>query len=123
VAGDKEIRNTCSLNVKQHPEEQPMKTKDEYIESLASELKEWSAQIDHLAAKADNVSAHLKHQYIEELNELRTRHHAASEKIKELEESGSEAWVTVRETADKIWSELGSCVARVVSKFNDSKQI
>jgi chromosome segregation ATPase len=96
-----------------------MKTKDEYIESLASELKEWSAQIDRLAAKAGNASAHLKDQYIEELNELRTRQHEASLKIKELEEAGSDAWETIRETTDKVWSELGSCVASVVSKFND----
>jgi hypothetical protein len=31
----------------------PLKTKDEYIENLASELKEWSAQIDLLAAKTE----------------------------------------------------------------------
>jgi len=97
-----------------------MKTKDEYIESLASELKEWSAQIDRLSVKADNASAHLKHQYIEELNELRARQHEASLKLKELEVAGNEAWETIRETTDKVWSELGSCVASVVSKFNNN---
>jgi hypothetical protein len=33
-----------------------MRTKDEYIESLAAELKEWSAQIDLLADKAEIVA-------------------------------------------------------------------
>jgi hypothetical protein len=39
------------INVKTpiNNKEKAMKTKDEYIESLASELKEWSAQIDLLA--------------------------------------------------------------------------
>ncbi|MGR8941812.1 MAG: hypothetical protein ACU83P_09520 [Gammaproteobacteria bacterium] len=94
-----------------------MKTKDQYIDSLASELKEWSAQIDLLNAKAENASAHLKLKYLEELEALSAKQQAAAEKLNELEDASSEAWGTVKETADKVWDDLRAGIASAVSKF------
>ena len=37
-----------------------MKTKNEYIDSLATELKEWSAKIDLLVANSENATAEIK---------------------------------------------------------------
>jgi hypothetical protein len=95
-----------------------MKTKkDEYIESLASELKEWSAQIDIFAARAENAAADVKLQYAEEINALRANQRAAAEKIKELEEAGGDAWKTIKGTADKIWDDLRAGLTSAASKF------
>ena len=94
-----------------------MKTKDEYIESLASQLKEWSAQIDNLTAKAENAAADVKVKYDEELAALRVKQHAATEKMKELKEDSGDAWETVKESADKIWDDLKSGVASTIAKF------
>ncbi|QXP83244.1 coiled coil domain-containing protein [Methylococcus sp. Mc7] len=94
-----------------------MKTKDEYIESLASELKEWSAQIDLLAAKAENAAANVKLKYLEELDALRAKQHAAAEKMKELQDDSSDAWETVKETADRVWDDLRTGLANAVSKL------
>ena len=94
-----------------------MKTKDECIESLASELKEWSAQIDILSAKADNLASQAKLKYVEELDVLRAKQHAAGEKMKELEDAGGNAWETVKETADKIWDDMRVGLADAASKF------
>lgn len=94
-----------------------MKTKDEYIENLASELKEWSAQIDLLAAKTENVAADVKLKYAEAINALRGKQHAATEKMKELENASDDAWETVKETADKVWNDLRNGLTSTVSKF------
>ncbi|UZR29782.1 coiled coil domain-containing protein [Methylococcus sp. ANG] len=94
-----------------------MKTKDEYIESLASELKEWSAQIDLLAAKAENAAANVKLKYLEELDALRAKQHAAAEKMKELQDDSGDAWETVKETADRVWDDLRTGLANAVSKL------
>ncbi|MDD5035295.1 MAG: coiled coil domain-containing protein [Methylococcaceae bacterium] len=94
-----------------------MKTKDEYIESLAAELKEWSAQIDLLAAKTENAADQVKLKYLEELDALRAKQQTAAEKIKELQEASGDAWVKVKETADKVWDDLKTGVAGAVSKF------
>ncbi|MGR9014770.1 MAG: hypothetical protein ACU83U_14130 [Gammaproteobacteria bacterium] len=94
-----------------------MKTKDEYIEALAAELKEWSAQIDLLAVKAENATEDVKLKYVTELDELRAKQHTAAEKIKELEGASGEAWGTVKKTADRVCDELRVGLASAVSKF------
>ncbi len=66
-----------------------MKTKEEYIESLTTELKEWSTQIDHLTNKTEQKVADVKLKYNEEIAVLRAKQHEASEKIKELEASSA----------------------------------
>lgn len=95
----------------------PMKTKDEYINSLAAELKEWSAQIDLLTAKAEKATADVKLKYLEELDALRVKQHEAAAKVKELEESSGDAWVAVKQTADKVWDDLRAGIASATSKF------
>ena len=95
-----------------------MKTKNEYIDSLASELKELSAKIDLLVANSESATANIKLRYIQDLNALRTKELAAIEKMKELEEAGGDAWETVKDTADKIWDDLRTGLASTVSKFN-----
>jgi hypothetical protein len=94
-----------------------MKTKNEYIESLAAELKEWSAQIDLLAARAEDETADAKLKYAAELDSLRAKQHAAAEKMKELEEASGDAWGTVKDTAGEVWDDLRTGLASAVAKF------
>ena len=94
-----------------------MKTKEEYINSLTAELKEWSAQIDVLTAKAEKATAEAKLKHLEELDALRAKQHAAGEKITQIEEASGEAWVEVKQTADKVWDELRTGIASATSKF------
>jgi hypothetical protein len=94
-----------------------MKTKDEYIDSLAAELKEWSAQIDLLTAKTEKATADVKLKYLEELEALRVKQHAAAAKMKELEEASGDAWVAVKQTADEVWDDLRAGIASAASKF------
>ncbi|MGH8556427.1 MAG: hypothetical protein ACRESZ_02980 [Methylococcales bacterium] len=94
-----------------------MKTKNEYIESLAAELKEWSAHIDLLTAKMDNAAEHARLKYAEELDNLRAMQHSATEKMKELEEASGDAWETVKQTADKVWDDFRAGIASASAKF------
>ncbi len=94
-----------------------METKDTYKQKLKTQLKEWSAQIDLLDAKAENVGANVKIKYTRELDKLRAKLREATEKVKELEEASGDAWVEVKETADKVWDDLKTGVASVASKF------
>lgn len=94
-----------------------MKTKDKYIESLTAELKDWSAQIDVLTAKAEKATADAKLKYLEEVDALRAKKQAADEKITELEEASGEAWLGIKQTADKVWDDLRTGIASATSKF------
>lgn len=94
-----------------------MKTEDEYIECKASELKEWSAQIDGLTAEAKSAADDVNLQYLEELDALHAKQKAAAEKLKELEESSGDALESLKETADTTWDDLKTGISNTVDKF------
>lgn len=94
-----------------------MELKDAYKQKMAAQLKEWNAQIKLLEARAENAGADVAVRRAEALKALRAKHAAASEKMLELEKSTGEAWIQVKETADKIWDELKAGVAEAHAKF------
>jgi hypothetical protein len=94
-----------------------MKTKEEYIESLTTELKEWSAEIDVLNAKAEIAAEDVKIKYREEIEALRAKERVATEKLQELQAASGDAWHAVKDTAEHVWHDLRTGLASVVSKF------
>ena len=98
-----------------------MEVQEAYKQKMAAQLKEWSAQIDLLEAKAKNAGADLRVKRAEELQQLRAKQRAASEKMKELGKASGEAWEQVKTTADKIWDDLKTGLAEAHSKFLDHK--
>ena len=94
-----------------------MEVKDAYKQKLAAQLKEWTAQINLLEAKAENMGADIKIKRLELIKELRSKQHLAAEKMKELEKSSGDAWDQVKSTAEKIWSDLKHGVADAHAKF------
>ncbi len=98
-----------------------MKTKNEYIDNMASELKEWGAQADLLAAKTEKSVGMIKLKYTEQLNAFRTKHQEANDKMKEYEAASGDAWEAAKETADKVWDDLRAGLNTAVEKFPDFK--
>lgn len=94
-----------------------MKTKNEYIEILATELRELSAEIDVLTEKADKAANEVKQNCAADLEVLRAKQQAATEKMKELEESRGEAWEELKNTADTVWDDLRTGLSAVAAKF------
>lgn len=95
-----------------------MEIQEAYKQKMSAQLKEWGAQINLLEAKMENVGADIRIKRTQELHELRAKHLAASEKMKELGKSSGEAWEQAKITADKIWNDLKTGVADAQSKFN-----
>lgn len=89
----------------------------EYKEKLDAQLKEWSAQVNLLEARIDSFTADMKIMRAEEIQALRAKQHAASEKLKELGKATGDAWEQVRVTADKMWDDLKKGLSDAQSKF------
>lgn len=94
-----------------------METKDAYRQKLDAQLKEWSAQISLLAAKAENASADVKLKYALELDEIKAKQREVVQKMKELELSSGEAWEKLKVTADKVLDDLKTGISQAMSKF------
>jgi hypothetical protein len=96
-----------------------METKNEYINSLETELREWSAKSDLLAAKAEKSIGIMKLGYCEQLKTFRAKLREARESMKEIEKTNDEGWETVKETADKDWDELRAGLNNSASEFSN----
>jgi len=77
-----------------------------YQQKMAAQLKEWNAQIALLEAKMGNVAADLRLHRTEELQALRLKQQAATEKMHELGRSTGAAWEQLKLTADKLWDDF-----------------
>jgi chromosome segregation ATPase len=94
-----------------------MELQEAYKQKLAAQLKEWSAQLDLLEAKAANAGADVKVKQAQELQALRAKLHGASEKMQALEKASGEAWEQLKGTADQVWEDLKAGFAEVHAKF------
>jgi outer membrane murein-binding lipoprotein Lpp len=95
-----------------------MKTKkEEYIEKMANELKEWSAKLDELESKVSGTSADVKAGYETRVRELKYKRDTLSSKLHELRESSGDAWETFRAGMDNAWEDFKDAFAGAREKF------
>lgn len=94
-----------------------MEIRDAYKQKMGAQLKEWSAQINLLEARMDNVGAEMRVKRAEQLHELRNKQQVAAAKMHELGRSTGEAWDQMTLTADKMWDDLRAGLADAHAKF------
>lgn len=94
-----------------------MKTKAEYIDKLAAQLKEWSARIDELEAKAGTAKAGVKEGYEKRIHELKEKRDALAQRLQETRKSSDEAWGTLKVGLDNAWKELKDAITAAREKF------
>ncbi|MBA4374278.1 MAG: coiled coil domain-containing protein [Thermodesulfovibrio sp.] len=88
-----------------------------YEEKIDAELKEWTAQIALLKAKADKGKAEVKIEYYKTIETLQEKKDAAGAKMDELKTAGDEAWEDLKTGAEKAWGELKTAFHEATSKF------
>ncbi len=75
-----------------------MKSNNEERQALANQIKEWSIQMDVLAAKQE-AAALAANKFTRELVELQAKHRAATEQLRKLElgDVGFNMWENIGE--------------------------
>jgi len=99
-------------------EEADMKNREEYIDKLAAQLKEWSAKVDELESKARLAKADVKADYDNQIKQLKDKQNAAKNKLQELKGASGEAWDTLKAGAETAWTDMKNAVAAAKEKFN-----
>jgi hypothetical protein len=94
-----------------------MKNREEYIDKLAAQLKEWSAKIDELEVKAKSATEEAKIKYDKQIKELTAQHEVAMKKLQELKSSSSEAWDVLKAGAETIWADMQKTLNEAKQKF------
>ncbi len=92
-------------------------SKEAYQEKLEAQLREWTAKIAELKAKADKAKAEVKMEYVEQIEKLRIQQAAAEAKLQELRQSGEQAWEDLKPGLERAWKELKTAVDHARSRF------
>ncbi len=94
-----------------------MEIKEAYKQKMTTQLQEWVAEINLLDAKVKSAESDMKIKGAQQLQELRAKQRAASEKLTELGKSSGEAWDQLTATTDKIWEDLKAGLKEAQAKF------
>jgi hypothetical protein len=94
-----------------------MASKEEYREKLEAQMREWSAKIDLLKAKADQAEAEAKIEYRNRIEDLRKRKEALQAKLEELKDASEAAWNDLKAGTEKAAADLRDALESALSKF------
>jgi multidrug resistance efflux pump len=88
-----------------------------YEEKFDAQLKEWSAEIALLKAKADKAKAEVKIEYYKTIETLQGKQDAAKMKLQELRTAGDDAWEDLKTGAENVWTEVKTAFQSASSRF------
>jgi hypothetical protein len=89
-----------------------VKLKNDYVAKMEAELKEWSARLNELKAKASKAAAQGRVEYQKQLETLQSKHDAAASKLAELKSAGEDRWESLKAGVEGAWNELKAAVDR-----------
>lgn len=94
-----------------------MNMKETYRQKLQAQLDQWSAEIDKIKAKADKADADVKLEYYEEIEDLRVKQQAATDKLADLVDASDDAWEDLKAGVEIAWTSLGDAIDRAATRF------
>jgi hypothetical protein len=92
-----------------------------YTQKLESKLKEWTALIEKLRARAKVAEVDLKIKYSREVGNLEEKKEVLEKGLRELKKSSDEAWEAVKSGTEKAVSDFKQALEVALSKFKKSK--
>lgn len=94
-----------------------MSEKQAYEKKLQARYDQWSAEIDKMKAKSDQVGADLQLEYELKIKELRAMQETAGKRLNELKDASDDAWKDLRVGVDVAWESLGNALRSAQSRF------
>jgi predicted outer membrane protein len=100
-----------------------METMDAHVAKLETELSQWSARLDALAAAFDVAAAEATLDYHQHVDDLKAKYAEARKKLDELKSAqSSDEWEIVQASVESIWNELQIAFAHLtVSQSNEAR--
>jgi short-subunit dehydrogenase len=94
-----------------------MEKKDIYVQKMKAKLDEWSAEIDRLQARSEQVEADLKLEYSRRMKNLQEKQDTAQEKLDNLINSSGQAWTEFKSGVESAWKSLEDSIQDVQNEF------
>ena len=94
-----------------------MAKKDEYFAMMESQIKKWDAEVDHLNAKAKQMSADARARYEEQIKAMRVDRDTAYSKLREMRTASESAWQQMQSGVDAAWTSMKNALDKASSQF------
>ncbi|MFO7727361.1 MAG: hypothetical protein R6X11_03445 [Desulfonatronovibrio sp.] len=91
--------------------------RDAYIQKLKAKIDEWNADLDKLAAKADQADGQRKIKYQQQIEELREKRRDFEKKLENLKNASESAWEDMKEGMEKSWQTWKESFSRAKTEF------
>jgi uncharacterized coiled-coil DUF342 family protein len=91
--------------------------RDAYVQKLKAKMDEWNAEIDKLAAKADQADGEAKIEYHKQVEDLRAKRKGVEDKLAALHQAGEGAWEDLKTGIESAWDSLGNALKSAASRF------
>jgi len=95
-----------------------MSKRKAYQQKLQAQLDVWKSEIAKLEARTSQLEGDARIALQEQLEELRGKREALSEKREKLRHASDEAWQDVKTGIDGAWRNLDNAVRSAVSRFS-----
>jgi len=94
-----------------------MKTRDEYVAKLKSQLDRWNGEMNQWELQAKTAQADLKAIYAKQLQELQAGQEKARYQLRLLEGASSSAWQELRHGAEEAWVQMDVALKAARARF------
>jgi SMC interacting uncharacterized protein involved in chromosome segregation len=94
-----------------------MKNREEYIDKMTAQLKEWSRKIDELEFRARAAKADAGITYENRIKDMKTKREAVAKRLQELKGAGNEAWEAMTAGVEAAWDEFKHAFTEAKDKF------
>lgn len=95
-----------------------MGLKEAYQEKMEAQLKEWTAKLAEMKAKADQAGADAKVHLDQQIAHLRARKEAAQQKLNEIKAASADSWETLKTGTEKALDEMRKTWDSMKSRFH-----
>ncbi len=91
--------------------------REAYTQKLKAKIDEWNAELDRLAAKADQADGEIKVRYYKQMEELRKKRNDVEQKVQELKDSTESVWDDMKQGVENSWATWKESFTRAKSEF------
>lgn len=85
-----------------------MAKREEYIEKLEAQLKEWNSQLDELQEKAEKQSKEAQAKLNQRIEKLKAKRADLKVKLDKIKDSGEDAFDKIKADAEVLWKDVKS---------------
>ena len=97
--------------------------KQAYRDKAEANLREWSAKVDQLLAKADKARAEGRIELYDRLENLRDRREVARQRLAKLKSSGADAWEQVKDGMSQALHDLEEAATTLQRRFREEERL